>query len=394
MNIFKTSFAALVLVAAGGISSFALDSAPVLAVKDRIGKVVVDGTEMTFLMGEVYDPNNKYDDDEPDFTSVRKTSVYDDRGTFLAAVEVLEKQCQSEPAPMNVDMEKFKKLKVDWLKNPLTASNYRKASKEFDTIPIKAADDLTANDSEWRGICDHVNEYVMELKIFKHLPDTEWSKYEASTPAWMNDGGLGAYPYVDQIKFTAHKVAQLAFYCSSATKLNEDKWRLIRAARVGFTAGNANTEQMKDYEHYATLIRQAAQRIEWKQTREGDIVRLAQVCREYQALVSNVNSSSSPAANLPMDRVVNLYLVGIALQDVKCPAGTAVVRNALDFARQNGKAEVDIRTFAAMNNTNQLKILAADVDRSRNTGAIAGTLKVMCEVAMSSSRFLGLPNPQ
>lgn len=395
MNILKTSFATLVFVSVGLINaSIARDIAPVLTVEERVGKVAIDGIEMSFLMGEVYDPNDEYDDDEPNFTSVQKINVYDDRGTFLAAVEALEKVCRSEPYPMNVDLNKFKKLKNDWLKNSVTASNYKKAKREFISIPIKAGDELATEDFDWTGICGEVNNYVMELKIFEHLPDGEWSKYEANAPAWMNGDLSGTYPYVDQVKFTSYKIAHVDWFCSVGQKLNEDNWRLTRASRVEFTAGNANDEQTTDFEHYAALIDQAKQRIEWKQEREDDLARLTRVCREYQSLVLTVNGSSSPAANLPMDRIVSLYLVGAALRDVQCPAGVAVVRNALEFGRQNGKTEIDIKAFGAANNSSQLEALAANIDSSRNKGIIDGSLKMMCEVAMSSSRFLGLPNPQ
>jgi hypothetical protein len=121
MTIFKASVAALAFVITGAVSTFAQDRAPALIVEKGIGRVAVDGIQMSFVMGEAYDPNNEYPDDEPNFTSVRKITVHDDRGTFLAGVETLEKWCRSEPEaidPMNINLEQFKKLKAEWLKNP------------------------------------------------------------------------------------------------------------------------------------------------------------------------------------------------------------------------------------------------------------------------------------
>ncbi|NTE37647.1 hypothetical protein [Agrobacterium tumefaciens] len=394
MTIFKTSFAALALVVTGVTDASSFDKAPELAFEKGIGKVAVNGVELSFVMGKAYDPNDEYDDDEPSFTSVRNISVYDDRGTFLAAVETLEKRCRSEPYPMNVDLDKFKKLRADWLKNPATASNYKKASKEFHSIRIRAVDEQTADDYDWQSVCSEINPYVMELKIFKHMPDSEWSKYEAKAPVWMKGDVSGSYPYVDQVKFTAYKVAHVDRVCSSAPRLNEDNWRLTRASRVEFTAGNANEKQTKDFEHYAALVDQAIQRIEWNLAREDDIPRLARVCSEFQALVSTVNDSAAPAENLPMDRIAGVYLVGIALRDVQCSAGASVVRNAVEFARQNGKTEGDVRAFAVSHRAGQLKALTTSVDASRNTGAMDSTLELMCQLAISSTRFLGLPNPK
>ena len=42
------------------------------------------------------------------------------------------------------------------------------------------------------------------------------------------------------------------------------------------------------------VIDEAKQRIEWNQARDGDIARLARVCSEYEALVSNVNGNAAP----------------------------------------------------------------------------------------------------
>jgi hypothetical protein len=155
--------------------AFPAQAGPALIIEDGVGKVTVDGGKMFFVMGSAYDPDDKYPDDEPDLESVRDTSVYDDRGTFLAVVETFEKQCRSEPYPMNVDFDKFKKLKADWLKKRATATNYKKATREF----------KSNHDLDGRSYCGEVNPYVMDLKIFKHLPDDEWSKYETEAPAWM-----------------------------------------------------------------------------------------------------------------------------------------------------------------------------------------------------------------
>lgn len=383
---------ACILVEVG--SALAVERTPSVLVEDGIGKVTIDGVEMSFDMGKPYDLENKFEDDEPNLISVRKTSVYDDRGTFLAAVETLEERCRTEPYPMNVDLAKFRKLRANWLKNPATAANYKKAKKEFQSIQIDPTGDEGVDDFNWRGTCDEVNAYGMELKIFKHLPDTEWARFEATQPAWMNAKISGTYPYIDQVKFTAYKIAHVDWLCSSAPKINEDSWRLTRASRVEMTAGNANAEQTKDFEHYATLIDQAKQRLRWHQARANDVSRLAAMCSEYQGLVAKVNGDAAPAKNLPIDRIAKLYLVGVALREAQCYAGIAIVRNALEFARQNNQTENDIRTFALANNQNQLVVLNASVDASRRTGRLDETLRLMCEVAGSSSRFMGLPNPQ
>ena len=62
-------------------------------------------------------------------------------------------------------------------------------------------------------------------------------------------------------------------------KMNQDNWRLIRASRVNFTAGNVNAEQTKDINHYLALMHETKQRVEWKQARDGDLAHLARVCR-------------------------------------------------------------------------------------------------------------------
>jgi hypothetical protein len=59
MTIFKASVAALALVATGAGGVSARDVAPALTVEKNIGKVAVDGVEMSFVMGEAYDPDNK-----------------------------------------------------------------------------------------------------------------------------------------------------------------------------------------------------------------------------------------------------------------------------------------------------------------------------------------------
>ncbi|MBD9490515.1 hypothetical protein [Ensifer sp. ENS11] len=220
--------------------------------EDGIGKVTVDGVEMSFDMGKPYDLENEFEDDESNLVSVRKTSVYDDRGTFLAAVETLEKRCRTEPYPMNVDLGKFRKLRANWLKNPVTATNYKKAKREFQSIQIDPTGDEGMDHFNWRGTCDEVNAY----------------------------------------------------------------------------------------------------------------------------------------------RIAKLYLVGVALREAQCSAGVAIVRNALEFARQNNQTENDIKTFALANNQNQLVMLKASVDASRRTVRLDETLRLMCQVAGSSSRFMGLPNPQ
>jgi hypothetical protein len=153
-------------------------------------------------------------------------------------------------------------------------------------------------------------------------------------------------------------------------------------------------EQTKDINNYAALIDQAKQRIEWNQARDGDIAHLARVCREYGAMVANVNGSAAPATNLPMGEIAGLYLVGLALRDVQCPAGAAVVRNALEFARQNGKTEGDVQTFALANKKDQLIALTESIDSTRNAGATDRTLNLLCQTATDSRLFLGLPNPQ
>ena len=117
--------------------------------------------------------------------------------------------------PMNVDLDKFKKLKADWLKNRATAANYKKASKEFKSIRIKPIEAQTANDYDWQAVCES-QRYVMELKIFKHLPDDEWSKYEAEPPAWMGPEVSGTYPYIDQVKFTAYTFRPVHSFCQRA----------------------------------------------------------------------------------------------------------------------------------------------------------------------------------
>ena len=355
------------------------------------GKVTVDGVNMTFIMGEAYDPKDEFPDDEPNFTSVRKIALRDDRGTFLAAVEKFEMACRSDQYAMNVDLDKFKKLKADWLKKSATAANYKKASKEFKSIRIRSIEDRAPSDFEWESVCDEVNQYVMELKIYKHLPDPSWAKYEAKEPAWMSDELSGTYPYIDQVKFIAYKV-RLIYFCSSAPKMDQDNWRLTRDSRLQFTINTANAEQTKDINHYLALMHEAKQRIEWKQARDGDLAHLARVCREYEALVSNVNTNTAPAKNLPMDKIASLYLVGVALRDVQCSAGATVVRNALEFARQNGKTEDDVRTFAMANKAEQLKALTPSVEWSRNAGAMERSLSEFCQIAISSDRFLGLPN--
>jgi hypothetical protein len=76
------------------------------------------------------------------------------------------------------------------------------------------------------------------------------------------------------------------------------------------------------------------------------------------------------------------------LRDAKCSAGAAVVRNALEFARQNGKSEDDVLTFAMANKGDQHRLLTASVEASRNGAAMEKTLSV----AIDSSVFLGLPN--
>ena len=384
MTIFKVSVAALALIATGVGSASAREEAPALIVKEGIGKVAVDDVEMSFNMGK---PSNPKDDES--FTSVRDTSVYDDRGTFLAAVETLERRCRSYMHPMNVDLDKFKKLKAVWLKNRATAANYRKASKQFKSIRIRPIEDQTADDYEWQGVCDNVNEYVMQLKIFKHLPDAEWSKYEAEAPAWMRSEVSGTYPYIDQVKFTAYTSGMMVYrWCKSAPEMKEENWRVIRDSRLNFKVNRANAQQTKDIEHYAALIDQAKQRIEWNQARAGDIARLARVCSEYGAMVSYANEKA-----VPMDDIASLFLVGVALRNVQCSAGARVVRNALEFARQYGKTEDDVWTFAMANKGDQLRVLTASVDASR-AGAMDRTLSLFCQAAIDSPRFLGLPNPQ
>jgi hypothetical protein len=103
----------------------------------------------------------------------------------------------------------------------------------------------------------------------------------------------GTYPYSDQIKFIAYKFDRPSWFCSSSPKMDKDKWRLVRDSRLNFTINSANAEQTKDINHYAALIDQAKLRIAWNQARDGDIARLARVCNEYKALVSNVNVAKS-----------------------------------------------------------------------------------------------------
>jgi hypothetical protein len=203
----------------------------------------------------------------------------------------------------------------------------------------------------------------------------------------------GTYPYIDQVKFVAYMFDRPIWFCKSAPKMNRDNWRLIRDSRLKFTINTANAEQTKDINHYAALIHQAKQRIEWNEARDGDTVHLARVCSEYDSLVSHVNGNSAPAENLPMDSIASLYVIGVALRDVQCSAGGAVVRNALEFARQNGKTEDDVRSFAIANKGDQRRLLAASVDASRNAGTMDRFLKEFCEVAINSPRFGGLPNP-
>jgi hypothetical protein len=110
------------------------------------------------------------------------------------------------------------------------------------------------------------------------------------------------------------------------------------------------------------LIDQAKQLIEWNQARDGDIAHLARVCREFGAMVTNVNENAAPAQNL-MNEIAGLYVVGLALRDVQCPAGAAVVRNALEFARQNSKTEADVQDFPLANNRDQIRVLTESVPR-------------------------------
>jgi hypothetical protein len=109
-------------------------------------------------------------------------------------------------------------------------------------------------------------------------------------------------------------------------------------------------------------------------------------------MVLNVNGNTAPAKNLPMDKIASLYLIGVALRDAQCSAGAAVVRNALEFARQNGKTKEDVRTFAMANKEDQHRFLTAMVDASRNGGTMDQTLSEFCQTAINSDRFVGLPN--